>query len=438
MQPSQLDTNFLGFFLQVLSLSVTPTKSFMNLLRHFLLFFCFSSFVLGESLDLWRTAFIKAARSEALAPNLVVRNLTILSIGSFECINSKEKIYRSYLDHNFSTPADYDEISALRGCNLALSTFLHPSRKSSFVKIAHIDSLKSGKIAHNPSFLYGQKIAQVLLAERIDDGSTTKITYIPKIDPGQWRRTPPFFRPPEQPHWPNVKFFCLASIKPFLPPPPPEPESMQYVNAVKEVKIWGAKQSPLRTKLQTKIAEFWKGFSYTSTPPGHWNEIAHSLARLKNLSILEESRLFALLNLSMADAGIVAWESKYHYHLWRPIHAIRHAGQFPATKHLIDPNWEPLLETPPHPEYISGHGAYSGAASLMMELFFETDQVEFSVSAPNLPGFTRSFDSFQKCAQEICDSRLFGGIHYSFSNKKALQVGRKIAQFIYSTTLKPL
>ena len=75
---------------------------------------------------------------------------------------------------------------------------------------------------------------------------------------------------------------------------------------------------------------------------------------------------------------------------------------------------------------------------MMMELFFETDQVEFSVSAPNLPGFTRSFDSFQKCAQEICDSRLFGGIHYSFSNKKALQVGRKIAQFIYSTTLKPL
>ena len=402
-----------------------------------ILFFSQAKFLTAGNLNLWRQAFIDAAKAEAIAPNLVVRNLAILSLGHFECVNSKKESYQSYFSKNQKTPKDYDIDSAIRGFGLVTSKVLHPSRKSSFDKIAHSDSIKSGKIGHNPSFKFGENIAQQILKLRLDDGSTTQTTYIPNIDPGNWRRTPPYFRPPEQPHWPSVKLFTLPNITDFIPPPPPEPSEKAYVEAVKEVKLLGSKNSPLRTAEQTKIAKFWKDFSYSSTPPGHWNEIASTLAQEKKLSILEESRLFALLNLAMADAGIVAWEAKYHYHLWRPIHAIRLAHKFGATKSLSNPNWEPLLESPPHPEYVSGHACYSGAASEILIQFFQTDQIKFSVKGGNNTKDFRKFNSFTACADEIARSRLYGGIHYTFSNKKGLQTGKQIAQFTFNNILSP-
>ena len=112
--------------------------------------------------------------------------------------------------------------------------------------------------------------------------------------------------------------------------------------------------SQIRSDEQTITARFWKDFSYTQTPAGHWNEIASFVAEKQNFTLIEEAKLFALLNLSMADAGIVAWECKYKHHLWRPIHAIRHADQFELTSKLHN-QMEPLIETPAHPEYISAH-----------------------------------------------------------------------------------
>jgi hypothetical protein len=207
--------------------------------------------------------------------------------------------------------------------------------------------------------------------------------------------------------------------------------------AVKEVKLLGSLNSPLRTPEQTASAKFWKDFSYSSTPPGHWNEIASTLAREKKLLPLAESRLFALLNLAMADAGIVAWEAKFHFHLWRPIHAIRHADEFQSTRSLSNPNWQSLLESPPHPEYISGHACYSGAASEILKNFFGTDEMLFFVKGDYQNAEIKKYNSFSSCAQEIASSRLWGGIHYRFSNTKGLQTGKMIALYTFKNTLSP-
>ena len=385
----------------------------------------------------WREAFINAGKSEALPPNLIVRNLALLSLGCFEAINAKEQTFQSYFAKPYSPPLSFERISALRGFCLKLGKSLHPSRQSLFKRIAHQNSLHLDKLPHNPSFLFGNELAIRILQERMDDGSTTQVTYLPRTDPGKWRRTAPHFRPPEQPHWPKVRLFCLPTLREFVPPPPPEPDTKEYFQAVREVKLYGAKTSPLRTAEQTDIAQFWKDFSYSSTPPGHWNQIAQSLSVQRNLNILQEARLFALLNLCMADAGIVAWESKYHYHLWRPIQAIRLGDQFKSTQTLTDPLWDPLLETPPHPEYVSGHGCYSGAAAQTLRQFLGTDEIKFFVKSSS-PGLKpRSFASLSQCAQEVCDSRLWGGIHYRFSNEKALQTGKFIAQYVHKNFLYP-
>ena len=377
----------------------------------------------------WRESMIECAKLESLSPNLIVRNLAILSIGSFEILNLKEDKYQHYLSRSLSRPEKLDVASALRGYSLNITQSLHPLRSAKFRRLAHHHSIISGKVGHTPSFKFGEKLALLFLSLRSDDGATTRITYIPKTIPGHWRRTPHAMRPPELPHWPMVAPFCLPNIESFLPPPPPDFDSPAYVEAVKEVKLFGGRNSPLRTKEQSEIAQFWKDFSYSSTPPGRWNEIAQQISESRNLSPLEDARLFALLNATLADAGIVAWATKYKYQLWRPIHAIRLAADFQSTQRLVGNNWEPLLETPPHPDYISGHGCYSGAAASVLQFFFGSDKISFVVSASDPKKENRKFTSLQSCASEIGKSRLWGGIHYQFSNDQALLTGKKIAQY---------
>jgi len=403
----------------------------------FVFVFLFTHFISSASnLATWRKVIIDAARDEALAPNLTVRNLAILCIGAFECLNREKNFYSSIVSFNTVKPHNYDSLSAVRGCLFEICNFLHPSQRNRFIKLAHLDSVKSGKSAHNPSYVYGQKIAENILKQRMKDGASTNVNYIGSLHPGKWRRTPPHFRPPEQPNWGNVKPFCLKNISDFLPPPPPALDSQEYYDAVREVKIYGRLNSSIRTKEETMTALFWKDFSYTSTPPGHWNEIAHFASKQNHLSLLEESRLFALLNLSMADSGIIAWNSKYKYHLWRPENAIRQASKVSKTKELAAADWKPLLESPPHPEYPSGHGCYSGAAAETLRFFFGSETFKFSARSDTLKQSVRNYDSFSSCAKEIAQSRLLGGIHFNFSNQQGLKTGAKIANYICNNFCK--
>ena len=407
--------------------------------RYFTLVFLLPLFIQAKPTSeqgVWRDGLIMAAKEEALPPNLVVRNLGILCLGMFETINAKDFHYQSYWKKPDLPPPDYQVSSALRGCALTLATTLHPSRKSSFSKIAHAHSLASGNMPDTASYEFGHSIANRILKDRMGDGAATKTTYIATTEIGLWRRTPQLFLPPQQPHWMNVRPFCIH-LESFLPPPPPDLNSRAYREAVEEVKLWGKQDSPLRTQEQTLIAKFWKDFGYSSTPPGHWNEIAQIITNQKNLTPIKEARLFALLNLAMTDAGITAWKAKFKYHLWRPIDAIRNANQVPSTLKLWDRSWTPLLESPPHPEYISGHACYSGAASTILSEYFAKEKTRFVAKSDSIPDEHRIFSSFIACAEEIANSRLWGGIHFSFSNKKGLICGKKIAQFISTQFFKP-
>ena len=170
--------------------------------------------------------------------------------------------------------------------------------------------------------------------------------YIPSDAPGQWRRTPPLFRPPLTPHWRYVTPFAIPDAVRFRPPPPPPLESPAYAVALNEVKELGARSSTLRTPDETEVAIFWSDFSYTAMPPGHFHEVAMTIARNEGLTLAENARLFGLLGMAQADAAIVCWETKYHYNLWRPVTAIQRADEDenPATE--ADPAWAALLAAP--------------------------------------------------------------------------------------------
>ena len=137
--------------------------------------------------------------------------------------------------------------------------------------------------------------------------------------------------------------------------------------------------------------------------------------------------MLAALNVALADAGIAAWDAKYAFGFWRPVTAVRLAGEDNNAATAPDAGWSPLLTTPNHPEYVSGHAAFSGAAARVLTNFF--GDADFSATSDvALPGAVRSFDGFDDAAAEAARSRVFGGIHFEFSGQDGLAMGRSVGE----------
>jgi membrane-associated phospholipid phosphatase len=202
--------------------------------------------------------------------------------------------------------------------------------------------------------------------------------------------------------------------------PPPSDDNA----AVSQVESLGDVDSTTRTPDQTQIALFWSDGAGTDTPPGHWNAIAEQVALQKKDSVVQDARLFAQLDIALADAAIAAWDAKYAYNYWRPITVIQQT----------DPTWKPLITTPNFPSYVSGHSTFSGAAEVVLSSFFGQN-VTFSATSDGLPGVTRTFTSFAQAADEAGMSRIYGGIHYSFDNTAGLAMGRALGQYVVDNVL---
>jgi len=222
----------------------------------------------------------------------------------------------------------------------------------------------------------------------------------------------------------------------FRPPGPPALDSQRWVDDYNEVKALGALVGSSRTAEQTEIALFWADGAGTETPPGHWNSIAQRVSATRGNTIAENARLFALLNIAMADAAICAWDAKYTYDFWRPVTAIHNgdADGNPAT--VPDPTWGSLIATPPFPDYVSGHSTFSSAAAAVLAAFYHTDHVMFATQSDALPGVMRRFHAFSAAAREAALSRLYGGIHYRSANEDGFVAGQLIGEWTVTHVLR--
>lgn len=364
----------------------------------------------------WNQAFLQAVRKETPPPCLVSRNLPIFHLAMHRAVRDGVRD---------GLPEAALELAASQAASTVFLSFF-PSQ----TKLAAPLQPPPAGAEPAPWREIGTRAAQRTLKERENDGASTTVHYVPKAGPGQWRRTPPNFRPPEFPHWGQVRPFVIDHPAAFRAPPPPRLTSAAYADEINHLQAIGGKTSRLRTDEQTLIARFWADFSYTSSPPGHWNEIAREISRQRRLPVTESARLFALLNLALADTCIGIWDTKYHYNFWRPVTAIRQADQDGNANTTADPAWEPLLRTPPHPEYVSGHSGISGAAATILEHWFGTENIRFEASSDDVPDQKRAFTSFQACAEEISRSRVYGGIHYPAAGREGLNLGRRVARHV--------
>ena len=138
----------------------------------------------------------------------------------------------------------------------------------------------------------------------------------------------------------------------------------------------------------------------------------------------------------MADAAICAWDAKYYFHNWRPVTAIRNGDSDGNDATAGDPAWTSFIVTPPFPDYVSGHSTFSGAAATVLAMYYSSDDVAFTTVSDFLPGVTRSFPSFSAAADEAAISRMYGGIHFRFSNEDGLSSGIAIGEWTFNHYLQ--
>jgi len=281
----------------------------------------------------------------------------------------------------------------------------------------------------------GQDFAGRVLAARADDGSAApplKFTF--GTLPGAYQSTPPNF--PSQPQftsWPHVKPFALERASQFRPGPPPALESEAYADALNEIKSLGTASGSTASADQALTGRFWNG-----AIQNYWNEIAQTAALSRGLTTAETARLFALLDVAIADSVIAFYDAKYTYTFWRPVTAIRAADTDGNPETDADPNWLPQAgRTAPDPSYPGAHAVISAAAAAVLEGFLEEVDFAFSVTSEVLPGTQRSFESFAAAAREATLSRVFAGQHFRFDLSAGHRLGQKVAEFVMSKSDSP-
>jgi membrane-associated phospholipid phosphatase len=382
----------------------------------------------------WNQLALHAIGQARVSPVAASRALAITEAAVYDSVVAIDGSFEPYHAHVRASHGASLEAAAAQAAHDTL-TALFPPQANSFdaALAADLVGIPPGRAGQGTDV--GSEVARQILDWRSTDGSGAIVTYTPGNDPGDWQPTPPARLPALAPQWPYVTPFAMTSGSQFRPAPPPALDSAAYATAFNEVKDLGRADSTTRTAEQTQIARFWNDALGTAFAMGYWNRIAAQAATDQGLSLVQDARVFALLNIAEADAHIACWDAKYTYNLWRPVTAIRAADTDGNPDTEADATWTPLLVTPNFPSYTSAHSTLSAAAAEVLTALFGANY-SFTVGAESVP-YTRSFDSFEAAAAEAGQSRIYGGIHYQFDNQAAQASGHAVGQYVVENFLRP-
>jgi len=422
----------------------------------------------------------RADFAEQLGPGRSARAMAIVHIAVFDAMNAIAGRYQSYT----GLPPAARGTSVLAAIPQAAHDTLialYPAQSAALDQQLAADLLRLGANRGKQQGIdLGRRAAAAILALRESDGSArdeplVDVDWPTSDQPGHWRQDPVSKLPLALgAHWGEVAPFVLESADQFRVPPPPVMTSAEYTQAYEEVKQIGGDgvATPTsRTRLQTFIGIFWAydGTPSLCAPPRLYNQIAATIARNRRSDALETARLFALVNLAMADAGIAIWESKYHWDFWRPVTGIRESdpGTGPTgagdgnPDTVGDPTWTPLGApasnvsggvdfTPPFPSYPSGHAGFGGALFETLRRFYGRDDISFVFVSDEWNGVTRDSDgavrplvprffrSLSQAEEENGESRIYLGIHWDFDKSEGIAQGRKVADYVFDHAFTPL
>lgn len=386
----------------------------------------------------WNRTLLTIVRTPGAQPKTIhsTRSFAILHAAIYDAVNAIDRKHKLYL---VSVPAvprstlvDAAADAAAHEVLVALYPKFQPQLDAQLQQ--SLAEIPDGQDKTNGIAL-GVNVADQILALRSNDGSANQVPYTFGTAPGDYQSTPPNFPPqPQFTQWPNVTPFALHRANQFRPGPPPALTSDEYADVFNEVKSLGIANSSTATPDEALTGRFWNG-----NIQDYWNEITQTASLAHNLSTTQSARLFALVNLSLADGVIAFYDAKYTYNFWRPVTAIREADPNINPETIADPNWLPeTTTTAPDPSYPGAHAVLSEAAAEVLHSFFGRDHFDFNVTSEVLPGVERSFTSFSAASEEATLSRIFAGQHFRTDLTTGHRLGRDVADFVVDHFLTPL
>lgn len=359
-------------------------------------------------------------------PAVGIRAQTALAI--FEAVNAIDRRYRSYVD----MPVGARDASQ----EAAVAAAAHTVLKAKFAaKASALDEALAfdlGEIADGPAETTGVEIGRAAAARVLARALSPADAVVPFYRP---RTSPGVYVPTDLPVLPMSAYvtrcWFLGSAAEVAPPPPPALGSERYRRDWDEVRRLGGKTSAERTPAQTAAANFWAG-----------NESQLALRLLmdrERRSLVRNARTYALLAMALDDAAAAVTVAKYENGFWRPITAIRNAEDDGDPLTAADPGWEPLLRTPLHPEYPCGHCIFAATTARIVEAEFgAAPRGGLTFLDPSIPGAGRTVATPAEYVREVSMSRVYGGVHYRFSNEAAEAMGRRVAEIALRKGMQPL
>lgn len=386
----------------------------------------------GNAVVHWNTvaseAFAPSQGSNALAQS---RTFAILHAAVHDALNAIDRRYEPHTAGLPASPKASPDAAVAAAAREVLVRLL--PEQAALVETAYgqaLTKVRDGR-AKTAGLAIGQAAAWATLNRRQTDGAdaATQPVYVPGSAAGEYQFTAPFDFA-GLPGWGRVQPFVI-DVREHALDGPLALTSAQYARDFAEVKAIGHSGSATRSAEQTEIATFW----YEDSPLG-WNRIASTLVRQHGLDNWQAARAFALLHFAMADGFIAGFDEKYKHRFWRPVTAISAAAADGNDQTHPEAGWQPLMLTPPVPDYPSTHTVLGWAAAEVLSGLFG-DKARFAATSLTLPGVTRHYRSFAQAAEENGLSRLYAGIHFRHAIHDGRRQGRGIGRAVVQA-LPPL
>ena len=388
----------------------------------------------GDPVLHWNEVAVEAAFAAGPpSPVPFFRNLAIVYVSMYDAVNAIDRSHRPYVANVHASRGASMEAAAAQAAHDALVA-LYPQQQATFDAALAEDLVGIPPGQAKQGIEVGQEVTRQILEWRSTDGSDQPQTFTLPNDPGNWQ---PTGAPAAFVHAGSITPFAVNSTSQFRPAPPPSLTSAEYAASFNEAKEFGSATSASRTTAQTNAAMAWR------TPPAiekSWFvDIAAEVAEARGNSVVDNARLFAMLGLANNDTLQTTFASKYHYGLWRPVTAIQRAAEDGNADTEPDPGWTPLHPaTPPYPTYAGNAAGIGATFATVLSNFFGSDDIAFDIQWPDAVGGPRSYASFSEAAEEIADSRIWGGIHFRFDSVAGQYVGENVADYVFQNYFQPV